>query len=408
MSESPPFLRRVSIRNYKSIAACDVKLGRFTLIVGRNGSGKSNFLDALRFINDGLQATLDHAIKVRGGIDEVRRKSTGHPHHFSFELELSLPGDISAEYSFSISAQRRGGFSVQKEELTVSQANGVWCGYKVRDGLVEMTGVGSKSHPAAVVDRLYLVAASGMAEFRPVYDALRTMGFYNLNPDQIKELQSPDSGETLRRDGSNLASVIGRISEVRPELQERIREYLQRIVPGLVDFERETLGPRETVVFRQSVQGSPHPWRFYAASMSDGTLRALGVLVAVMQLADGGNPIRLAAIEEPETALHPAAASTLVESLREASAQTQVIVTSHSPELIDLFDPDTDTLLVADAVHGTTTIGPVDHASWNAIQTHSFTAGELLRLNQLQPQAVFHQQGFVEEQSEVDVVEEIP
>ncbi|HUY34804.1 MAG TPA: AAA family ATPase [Pirellulales bacterium] len=74
-----PFLSRVRIDNYKSIGKCDVALGSLTVLVGRNGSGKSNFLDALRFVVDGLQTSLDHAIKSRGGVDAVRRRSTGHP-----------------------------------------------------------------------------------------------------------------------------------------------------------------------------------------------------------------------------------------------------------------------------------------------------------------------------------------
>ena len=63
-----PFVRRLRLRNYKSISVCDVELGQLTLLVGRNGSGKSNFLDGLRFVADGLNLSLDHAIKSRGGI----------------------------------------------------------------------------------------------------------------------------------------------------------------------------------------------------------------------------------------------------------------------------------------------------------------------------------------------------
>ncbi len=65
--QNEPFLRRVKIRNYKSIGKSDVELGRLNVLVGINGSGKSNFLDALRFVVDGLQTSLDHAIKARGG-----------------------------------------------------------------------------------------------------------------------------------------------------------------------------------------------------------------------------------------------------------------------------------------------------------------------------------------------------
>jgi len=66
-----PFVRRIRLRNFKSISACEAELGPLTLLVGRNGSGKSNFVDALRFVTDGLNLSLDHAIKARGGIEAV-------------------------------------------------------------------------------------------------------------------------------------------------------------------------------------------------------------------------------------------------------------------------------------------------------------------------------------------------
>lgn len=118
--------------------------------------------------------------------------------------------------------------------------------------------------------------------------------------------------------------------------------------------------------------------------MSDGTLRALGTLIAVTQLAERKTPVRLVGIEEPETALYPAAAGALVDALREAASHTQVIVTTHSPDLVEQIDPDTDALLAVQSRRGTTEIGPVDPASREAIRKHLFSAGELLRKDQLQ------------------------
>lgn len=239
--------------------------------------------------------------------------------------------------------------------------------------------------PPVSPDRLYLVTAAGLPQFRSVYDGLSTMGFYTLNPEQMKEVQSPDAGEILRRDGSNIASVVARLSEDRQDLKDRIREYLQQIVPDIEDFNRVQLSHRETLEFRQKVKGSEHPWSFYAASMSDGTLRTLGVLVATMQLADRTNPIRLVGIEEPETALHPHAAGALMDALREAATSTQVLVTTHSPDLLDRFDSTTDTLLSVVGHQGRTEIGKVDEASLSAMKDHLFTAGQLLRMDQLEP-----------------------
>ena len=73
----PAFLTRIILRNYKSIGHCDVKLGPLTYLVGVNGSGKSNFLDALHLIRDALTGSLDNALNERGGLSEVRRRSSG-------------------------------------------------------------------------------------------------------------------------------------------------------------------------------------------------------------------------------------------------------------------------------------------------------------------------------------------
>ena len=105
---------RVRLRNYKSIAACDVRPAPLSFLVGPNGSGKSNFLDALRFVAEALRMSLDHALRERGGIREVRRRSGGHPNHFGIRLDLQLPR-AEGWYAFRVGAKPRGGYGVQQE-----------------------------------------------------------------------------------------------------------------------------------------------------------------------------------------------------------------------------------------------------------------------------------------------------
>ena len=370
------FITRVVLKNYKSIAACDVQLGPLTFVVGRNGAGKSNFLDALRFVADALNTSLDHAIRDRSGINDVCHRSCGHPPHFSVRLEFILPDGSTGHYAFRIGTRLPGGYEVQTEECKIQAVY-----FRVDDGIVTDSSV--EVAPAAATDRLYLVNASGLPEFRPVYDALSRMGFYNLNPDKIRELQAPHPGDVLARDGSNLTSVFGQFPT---DMKERIQEFLAAVVPGVHKVEVKGLGPKETLEFKQVVAGDKPCLRFFANNMSDGTLRALGILVALFQgVQDEQKRVPLMGIEEPEIALHPAAMGVLLDGLRAAAYSAQVIVTSHSPDLLDDKELDVNSILAVEANKGNTEIAPVDDASRSAIRDKLFTIGELLRRDQLEP-----------------------
>ena len=383
MTTFPRFdVDRVRLKHYRSIAGCDVMLGPMTLLVGPNGSGKSNFVDSLRLVAQALSENLDNALRERGGIAEVRRRSPGHPTHFSISLNFSWPGG-SGSYSFQVGSAKGGEYRVSHEDCRIARAefgsDDVW--FSVRNGSLVGSSLGTM--PSVSSDRLYLVAASGFEDFRPVFDGLSAINVYNLNPDAMRRPQNPDAGELLRRDGANVASVLERLHRQLPDVKTRIQEYLQLIVPGIESVDRRGYGAWESMEFRQKVAGSTTPWNLPATSMSDGTLRALGVLVALFAAAENGySPI---GIEEPEGALHPAAAGLLLEALRAASESRQVIATSHSPDLLDSDAVTSNDLLAVRADSGTTTIGRLDRASAAALRERLYTAGELLRLDQLIP-----------------------
>ena len=392
------FITRVVLKNYKSIAACDVRLQPLTFLVGRNGAGKSNFLDALRFVADALNHSLDHAVRARGGINDVCKRtdrsindvykradrSINEPDHFSIRLEFALPDGSTGYYAFQITI---GGvirrYVVQTEECKFHNENlntpDIY--FNVVKGNV--TDTSAKVAPAAARDRLYLVNASGLPEFRPVYDAFSRMGFYNLNPDRIRDLQDPDPGDVLLRDGSNLTSVFSQLS---PVVRENIEEYLAVVVPGVPRVHVRKFGPKETLRFRQYVLQNEHSCQFLANNMSDGTLRVLGILVALFQ-GDGDTQKRvpLVGIEEPEIALHPGAVGALLDALRDAAHRTQVIITTHSPDLLEDKHLDVDSILAVEADDGNTVIAPVDEVGRSVLSDRLFTVGELLRVDQLRP-----------------------
>lgn len=378
-------IRRVVIRNYKSIAACDVELGPLTFLVGPNGSGKSNFLDALGFVADALRNSLDHALRFRGGVDDVLRRADPETTEFGIRVEFRLPPGTHGHFAFTVK-RIKGGFVVKDEECFVTEREGGTDFYRVFHGnVIEST---LPFEPAVLPDRLYLVNVSGMQWFRPVYDALSAIGLYSLNPAAMREFQPPHPGDFLTRDGVNLPGVLEKLGANAPTVKSRIEEYLAQVIPGIAGVETLRMGSRETITLWQRLgDNDQSQFGFQASSMSDGTLRALGILTALFQGTDADMGPLLVGIEEPETALHPAAVGVLVDAMRDAASMRQVIVTSHSPELLD--NPSvTDSEIVAVVAEGHgTRIGHLDEAGRSVLRDHLFTAGDLLRMNQLRPEA---------------------
>jgi predicted ATPase len=120
--------------------------------------------------------------------------------------------------------------------------------------------------------------------------------------------------------------------------------------------------------------------------MSDGTIRAAGLLAALFQSTTRNHRTRLIGIEEPELAVHPAAAGALFDALTEASERVQIVMTTQSPDLLDRDDLDVRAIRVANIQRGATVIGEIDEPSQQIAAKRLATVGQLLRGNQLTPQ----------------------
>lgn len=382
-------MTRLALRQYKSIEQCDIELASITILVGRNGVGKSNILDALRFVADALRNTLEYAIRERGGIDQVRRKSLGgRPTNPGIGLDLRLPGGLQARYSFKIAAVQGRGFRVDRELCEVLGRDGVLrhC-YRVDNGAITQWQ-SSSPKPAVIEDRLMLVAASGIPEFRPVFDLLTRMTFHNLNPEAMKYPQRPEPGILLSHDGRNMASVIKQLESSNPTGLMRVTDYLRAVGVPISRIGHKQAGALETIEVAQevAVPGGLRNSNFDAIALSDGTIRAMGILISLVSAggAKSGGP-SLIGIEEPETALHPAAAGALMEALAEGADSTQLIVTCHSPDLLDHESVTPEMIRPVLLDKGRTVAGGLSPAKMDLLKDHLSTAGELLRLDQLVP-----------------------
>jgi predicted ATPase len=351
-----------------------------TALVGPNGAGKSNFVDALSFVQECLASSIELAFKNRGGITAVRRRSGGHPTHIEIRLLLQLEQNRVADYSFEIAAVSTHEFAVSHERCVLDpfMQGRTAVEFEVENGVFKKGIPGLR--PKVSPDRLALYAASATDEFRPVYDFLTSMRFYSVAPNRVRELQEPDAGEFLNRDGSNAAAVLKRLQSGDGERYERICRLLSKVVEGLERVEYHAVGSKETLQFKLEV-GLRHPWRFEALNMSDGTLRVLGLLLAVNQPGRHS----LIAIEEPEATVHPAVAELVLDVLLDAAKERQILLTTHSPDILDHKELSDSQIRVVTSRQSRTVISPLSDSSRQAIRERLYTPGELLRVGELQP-----------------------
>ncbi|MFF3708682.1 AAA family ATPase [Streptomyces phaeochromogenes] len=388
-----PLITRVRVDNYKSIAHCDVTLGPFTVLFGLNAAGKSNFLDALRFVRDALLDGPAEAVAARGGWDEVVRRVPEPATSCTIGLEFYLPAFPphdrkpwvgSYEITLAPTAAARpgrdtgAGFRIQREFCEMRRP-GEQSGtgterFEVRD----RPGMGHRK------SRLELARVADTEPFFKLHGTLADMFFYSPDLSNLRAARpnTPTAG-MLKEDGSGLGPALAVLGERQ---RERISQYIGAIVPGVIE-----VGPTDPsadyIAARISfaADGGTEPHIFRAESMSEGTIRAIGLLTALFQHDARDGWIPLIAVEEPELALHPLAAGALYDALTEASEHVQVLATTQSAELFDRKEADLSAIRVVAAEHGVTVIGEVDPVSRSIVADGLATTAELLRSDQLRP-----------------------
>lgn len=379
--------------NFRSIASCEVDLGPLTVLVGANAAGKTNFLDALRFVRDAVDTTPYQAIEARGGIGEILCRVPQPSQSLRIDLDLIVPygplPDQQTEvfYGFEIERGTRPGrrpVEVVWEECEVRFTRGTHK-FRIERGAVSETGLPGAADRHISPDRLYLPLAAVRPNFGPVLAFLSHQRFYGLRPDVLRQLRPQTEYPILGEAGEYLGDVLGELGEQRPDLKEHLDGYLTSIAPHLISVDRRFAGDYVTVEARQGTGPGGEPVVFGPDTMSDGTIRAAGVLAALFQRGITRSQVSLVAVEEPETALHPAAAGVLFDALAEASRECQVIVTTQSDDLFDRDDVDPMVIRAVHSENGHTQIGPLTPAVVQAVRARQFTAGELMRAGQLRP-----------------------
>ncbi len=378
-------IRSLILKRFRSIPTERIDFDNPTFLVGRNGSGKSNVVDAFSFLADSMALPLQAVFDKKGGITAVRNRTSGRSYPPNLGLGVifgPINGDVrEGRYAFEVRALPNYGFEVVREQCTVSLARGrVW--FERQKGAFSSNVSGLK--PALDPASLGLPVVGGEAAFAPVVRCLATMRVYAIEPGKLREMQDPDSGTSLRTDGSNATSVLQEIERHSPAEVERLGRVLASIVPNTERVRTIKHGKKLSLEFTQQ-WGRNKSLKFEAFSMSDGTLRALGLLTAMAQRPSPS----LLVIEEPEASIHPGALEAILDLLRAASRRIQVIATTHSPEVLDAKWIRDNHIRIVSWQDGATRVSGLADTSRAALQQHLMGAGELLRSNALDPAPLF-------------------
>ena len=376
-------LRRMRLMGFRSLSFQDVDFDNPTFVVGPNGSGKSNFTDAFAFLSEAMASPLQAVIERRGGFSAVshRGSARGRPTNLTLSVELEKPDSDTTEAYYYVDLRPRRGndFEVAAERCCATRSDGskhLFVRRIVKGSMVWQSSVESLA-PAVEPNALALPLVGGDKRFGTILRFLSGMRTYRIEPAALRAMQDPDGGTGLRSDGRNAASVLREIQR-RVEDRTRICQLLESIVPGTVDVRHKKHGNKLTLEFAQARAGTK-PVKFEAFSMSDGTLRVLGLITAVFQRPAPS----LLVIEEPEASMHPGALGSILDVLRLASRSMQVVVTTHSPDILDAKWIEDRHLRILNWQNGSTRIGRVSQAVRAALAKHLMGAGELLRSNAL-------------------------
>lgn len=302
----------LTIRGFLSIRNLErLKLGPLNVLIGANGSGKSNFITFFRMLNEMAEDRLQVWTAKQGGVDRILTYGMKETEKVEAVIESG-----AEKYDFDLIA-------TAADEPFLVVAGRSWNG-QLNQG---DTGLTTKSLSDAARERIFSQIAS-----RRVYHFQDTG-----DTAYVKRSGALHDNEYLRPDARNLAAFLYKLRHTHPDYYARIRSTVQQVAPFFDDFD---LDPKRlpsdeqmiTLFWRQKHNDYP----FHPSQLSDGTLRFICLATALLQ----PEPPPTILIDEPELGLHPYALAVLGALVRSASRHTQVIIATQSVPLLNEFSVD--------------------------------------------------------------------
>jgi predicted ATPase len=386
MKSSP--ITKIIIKRFRSFPTATLAFDNPLFVVGRNGSGKSNLSDVFSFVSEAMSSPLQAVFDRRGGIGAVRNRSSGQqsfPPNLGLAFEFGpINGIEGGRFAFEVKALPNYGYRIVQEQCLVRTKDGTRSWFdrtdKWKSNIEGLT-------PALEPSALAMPLVGGDERFAPIFRVLGAMRVYSIQPAKLREMQDPDSGVALKPDGSNAASVLQELTlrgEGASATKAEINRILESIVPATNAVSPKKHGNKLSMSFSQE-WGVKKKLTFDAFNMSDGTLRSLGLIMAVFQKPSPS----VLVIEEPEATIHPGALGAVLDLIRKAAKTMQVVVTTHSPELLDAKWITDANLRIVDWQEGASHLLRPSEATREAMRQHLMGAGELLRSNALHAEELF-------------------
>ena len=384
-----PAIEHITVQGFKSIKHLEeFRLRPINVLIGANGSGKSNFIGVFAFLQAIRAGKLQDYVARAGGADRILyfgSKMTQELRiHIAFKDESSQD---ESEYEIVLSATEADSLYPRKETIFFGDV----VNYKKKSAdLTSTSSADFKSFLAGPIrewsrvgDTLeagigHEAAGRTVQYLRDHLKNCRIYHFHDTGPGSpIKRTADLHDNRFLRPDGANLAAFLYYLREKRQIEYRIIRDTVRLAAPFFEDFLLEPLALNEdTVRLEWRHRGSDA--YFDAASLSDGTLRFIALATLLLQPVSVRPSVIL--LDEPELGLHPYAITLLASLVKQASVETQIILATQSPILLDHFDP--EDVLVADRVDGDTQFTRLDSeqlAEWLA----DYSLGQLWEKNEL-------------------------
>lgn len=363
----------ISIQGFKSYKSLkDFSLRPLNVLIGPNRSGKTNFLDFWDLLSQAGKQQLSHAINQRGGIGSVIswNQNTSLSFELHFEAREAFLQEDGINYEAVMTRQQLS-YTVAREHLAKRpQKKGLQAGLLATSAssalLYNHLTTKQEKQEGKLDSSEFAITQIRDAVAYPTLDKLRRYLTniavhrpFNTSDDapirnaQLVGIREPDIPPTrLAQGGNNLTNVLYFLHN-EPKYQDYYEEYLATLRRGFSSFEQlvfpADVGQGKTIM---AWKDRNVPKRAITANLlSDGTLRFMCLLAALYD----PEPPSLLCLDEPEVSLHPQLVRLLVSVLHEASERMQIIVTTHSPELISYLE-NADDVVVAEAEEGWSTL----------------------------------------------------